>query len=149
MIRLLAFALLALALLMGWGFLRSDAAVGDAATLLALLVAVGLPLGAGLTLLFGPPGTRGRRQARQDRLRRETLDAELIRLAGERDGKLTVVEAVVALGIDDAEAKAALSSLVTRELADIHVTDSGLLVYAFHDVRLLHEKPDSRDVLDV
>lgn len=149
MSRIVAAVLLVIALLMGWGFARSGASLADPVSWLALLVAVGVPAGAGIALLTGGPGAGRRLRERKERLRRETLDAELIRLAGERDGKLTVVEAVTELAVSAEEAKAALSSLVTRDLADIEVTGSGLLVYAFHDVRLLHEKPDARDVLDV
>lgn len=147
--RILALLLLVLALLMGWGFVRSGVSVAEPATILALLVAVGVPGAVGVLLLTGPPGQGRRLAERQERLRRETLDAELLRLAGERDGKLTVVEAVTTLGIAPEDAKDALSALVTRDLADIEVTDSGLLVYRVHDVALLHEKPRSRDVLDV
>ena len=39
-------------------------------------------------------------------------------------------------------------SLVHQGIADIEVTDSGVLVYAFHDVQKLGEKSSSRDVLD-
>lgn len=147
--RFLAALLFLLAIIMGWGFLRSDASLASPATWVALAVAVGVPAAAGVALVTGGPGRARRLRERKEQLRRDTLDAELIRLAGERDGRITVVEAVTALGVPAEAARDALSSLVTRGLADIEVTESGLLVYAFPDVRLLHEKPHSRDVLDV
>ena len=41
-----------------------------------------------------------------------------------------------------------LNELMRRELAEIEVTDSGLLVYAFHDVRHLSGKETARGLLE-
>jgi hypothetical protein len=41
-----------------------------------------------------------------------------------------------------------LRELVIRGVAEPEVTESGLLVYAFHDVRRLEEKPRSKGVLE-
>ena len=145
--RIVAWLLISLAGLMTWGFFRGDASLADPATWLALVVGVAIPGAVGIALIRGGLG-RSRSEERLERLRKETLDAELLRLAAERGGKITVVEAVTTLGISPDDAREALSALVLRDLADIQVSDSGLLVYAFPDVRLLHEKSGARDVLD-
>ena len=41
-----------------------------------------------------------------------------------------------------------LHGLMAREQAEIEVTDSGLLVYAFNDVRHLSEKETARGLLE-
>lgn len=141
-------SLLLLSLFMLYGFVRSDASLAAPATIGALLIAVGLPAGAGAALLAGRFGHRRRVAGRKEELRQQTLDAEILRLAGRHGGKLTVVEVVGALAVSPEAAKRALDAMHTRELAEIEVTESGVLVYAFHDVQHLHEKPHSRGILD-
>jgi hypothetical protein len=81
-------------------------------------------------------------------LRQQTIEAEVLRLAGERGGRLALVEIVTELAIPSEAAQAALEGLVERELADIAVTDSGVLVYTFHDVERLSEKSRARGILE-
>ncbi len=69
-------------------------------------------------------------------------------MAARGDGRLTVVEVVAELAVPDDTAKQALDALMTRELAEIEITDSGVLVYAFHDIQHLSEKPRARGLLD-
>jgi hypothetical protein len=140
--------LILLSLFMLLGFLRSDAALGAPATIGALLVSVALPAAGGAALLAGRFGSRRRVAARREQLRLQTLDAELLRLAEQHGGKLTVVEVVRDLALTPEAAKEALDALHARELAEIEVTDSGVLVYAFHDIARLRDKPSSRGLLD-
>ena len=140
--------LFVLSLSMFFGFMRSGAAIGAPTTLMALLVTVVLPAAGGVALLAGRYRTRGRLAARRDQLRQKTLESEILRLAGERDGRLTSVEVVSEMAVSPEEAKETLDSLVTREVADIQITDRGLLVYTFHDIRQLGDKARAKGVLD-
>ena len=140
--------LLLLSLFMLLGFLRSDASLAAPATVAALLITVGLPAVAGAALVAGRFGYRRRLAERKEQLRQQTLDAEILRLAEQHDGKLTVVEVVRELAVTPEAAKQALDALHTRELAEIEVTESGVLVYAFHDLQRLKEKPYSKGLLD-
>jgi predicted DNA-binding transcriptional regulator len=130
------------------GFLRADGDASLGTTLIALFVAVALPAAGGVALLSGR--FRGQRQisARQDELRRQTIDAEVLRLAARYDGKLTVVEVMTELAVSQDTAKESLEALMRRDLADIEITDSGVLVYVFGDVRKLEEKARSKGVLE-
>lgn len=139
--------LLVLALFMTWGFLRADVDAAAPATLAALLITVVLPTGAGLWLIAGRGHAR-RREERTALLRRQTMESEVLRLAGRRGGRLTVVEVIGELALPAPEAKDVLDSLARRELAELEVTDSGVVVYAFHDVQKLHEKSRARGILD-
>ena len=141
-------ALLLLALFMLVGFLQSDAEASGAVRALTLLLTVGLPGVAGAVLLRNHFGARGQLDRRRDVLRQQTMESEILRLANQQGGKLMLVEVVSALALPQASAKELLDGMVTRELADVEVTDSGVLVYSFHDIRHLSEKSTSRGVLD-
>jgi hypothetical protein len=141
-------ALVLLALFMLVGFLQSDAEASGATKALTLLLTVGLPGGVGAKLLLDHFGARGRLDQRKDVLRRQTMESEILKLAGEKGGKLMLVEVVSALALPQAGAKDLLDGMVMRELADVEVSDSGVLVYSFHDIRHLSEKSTSRGVLD-
>jgi hypothetical protein len=140
--------LMLLSLFMLLGFLRSDAALGAPATVVALLIAVGLPAAGSVALAAGHLRGRGRLARRREELRRQTIESEILRLAEQRGGRLTAVEVASDMAISPEAAKDALDSLALRELAELEITDSGLLVYAFHDVRHLREKPHAKGVLD-
>lgn len=126
-------ALLLLSALMLLGFARSDVSLASPTTLFALLITVALPAAGGIALLRGALG--GNSRARMAQLRQQTIDAEILRLAMAQRGKLTAVQVASALALPDGEAKSALDSLVAREVADLDVTDDGVLVYSFHDAR--------------
>jgi hypothetical protein len=140
--------LILLSLLMLVGFLRSDATLTAPATIVALLIPVVLPAAGGLALAAGRVRGRGRLARRRDELRRQTIESEILRLAEQRGGKLTAVEVASEMAIAPEAAKDALDSLALRELAEIEITDSGLIVYALRDVRHLAEKPHAKGVLD-
>jgi hypothetical protein len=141
-------ALLVIALLMVVGFLRADVDVSAAATLVAALIGILLPAGAGMALLASHFGAGRRVAHRREQLRRQTIDAEILRLAAQRGGKLTVVEVVTEMALTPDVATETLNALMARDLADIEVTESGVLVYTFRDVQHLPEKATSREILD-
>jgi hypothetical protein len=138
-------ALLALAAFMFLGFLNSSASLGSPTALMALLLTVGLPAGAGIALLRGIGVARG---ARAERLRQQTIDAEILRLAIQHGGKLTALEVATALALSPESAKASLDSLAEREQADLEITDAGIIVYAFHDAKNIGGKSSARGLLD-
>lgn len=147
MSRVIGAFLLALAVFMLIGYVNAD--VGGPAALFAVLLTIVLPAAGGLALLTGRWGWRGGRTgARREELRRETLQAEMLRLAGRHGGRLTIVEVVGALAISPEEAKESLDALAVRGLADFEVTDSGVVVYVFRDVQHLDEKGSSRGLLE-
>jgi len=141
-------SLLAVALFMVVGFLRADVNPAALRTMVALLIGAGLPAAGGGWLLARYFGV-GRRIGRgREELRRDTLEAEILKMAGRRDGRLTAVEVAAELAVPTTTAEELLHGLMVREQAEIEVTDSGLLVYAFHDVRHLSEKETARGLLE-
>jgi hypothetical protein len=138
-------ALLAIAAFMFLGFLNSSASLSSPSALVALLLTVGLPAAGGVMLLRGIGSGRN---ARTERLRQQTIDAEILRLATQQQGKLTAVEVATALALPPETAKASLDSMVERELADLQITDAGVIVYAFHEAKHIGGKSSARDILD-
>ena len=141
----IAIALLALAGLMLFGFLRSSASIAAPATIVALLITVVAPAVGGIAMLRGTDLARGKRL---DQLRQQTIDAEVLRLAVTEGGSLTAVEVATALALTPEQAKDTLDSLVGRDIADIAVTERGVVVYTFHDAKHLGGKGDAKGVLD-
>ena len=141
----IAIALLTLAGLMLFGFLRSSASIAAPATIVALLITVVAPAVGGIAMLRGTDLARGKRL---DQLRQQTIDAEVLRLAVTEGGRLTAVEVATALALTPEQAKDTLDALVARDVADIAVTERGVLVYTFHDAKHLGGKGDAKGVLD-
>jgi hypothetical protein len=140
--------LLLLSLFMLVGFMRSSATLSSFGSVMALLITVVVPAAAGIALAMRY-FRRGRLvDTRRDQLRQQTVEAEVLRLAGERGGRLTLVEVVTEMAVSTEAAQQALDALVHREIADIAVTDSGVLVYTFHDVERLAEKSRARGILE-
>jgi hypothetical protein len=137
-----------LAVFMLAGFLNSGLALAAPATLAALAITVGLPAAGAVLLARSHYAEKSRIGGRKAELRRSTVDAEILRLAGERGGRLTAVEVATELAMTPEAAQEALESLGIRGQADVEVTDDGVLVYSFYDVRHLGGKPSARGVLD-
>lgn len=142
---IIGWLLIALAGFMFIGYLGAD--VGGGAAVFALLITVAAPAAAGIALLSGRLrlGSGG---ARKLELRQQTLEAELLRIARAHGGKLTIVEAVSELAVTPEEAKQSLDTLAVRGLADFEVTDSGVVVYVFHDLQHLGDKAKSKGLLE-
>jgi hypothetical protein len=130
------------------GFAASTRPSTPLVTAVALAVTVGIPGIAGGYLLRQHFRGQAPLSKRQDQLRRETWEAELLRLAEEHGGKLTVVEATRALAIGSEEVTSTLEGMAVRGLAEMEVTDDGLLVYAFPDLKRLAGKATAKNILD-
>jgi hypothetical protein len=141
-------ALLVIAALMLLGFMRSDASIAAPAAIGALLITVALPAAAGIALLGGFATLGGRRSARVEHLRQQTIDAEILRLAMQQGGRLTAIEVATALVLTPESAKSYLDAFVSRDVADLEITDRGLIVYTFHDAKHVGGKSSARGLLD-
>ena len=137
--------LFGLAALMLLGFLRSSLSLSSPSTIVALLITVVLPAGAAIAMLRGVDTADRTRRAS---LRQQTIEAEVMKLAIQQRGKLTAIEVATALALPEDETKVALDAMVEREIADIEITDDGVLVYTFQSAKQLGNKDTSRDILD-
>ncbi len=141
-------ALLLVSLVMFAGFLGATRDASMAAIIGAFGIAVLLPGVIGAALIAAHFRGKGRLANRKQALRQQTLEAEALLLAGKHGGKLTVIEMVGALAVTPEDAKEALDALARRGLADFEVTESGIIVYAFHDLQRLSEKAQSKNILE-
>lgn len=139
--------LAAVALFMLLGFLDSTAG-GAGARIVGLLLSVGLPAVGSAALFRSYFRERDRLSGRKAQLRQQTVESEIIRLAGEHGARLTAVEVARYLTMTPEAAKDALDALAVRGQAEIEVTDAGLLVYNFYDVRHLGQKHSAKGLLD-
>lgn len=81
--------LFVLALFMLLGFFRAEPSAGTAATLVTFLLAVMLPAVGGIALLYSHWQHRRAGAQRKERLRQRTLEAEVLKVAARKGGKLT------------------------------------------------------------
>lgn len=140
-------ALIAVSLFMLLGFFNAGP-MSAGASIATLLLVVGLPAGAGIALIHGHfTSTRGFTQ-RRDELRRQTQESEVLQLAQEHKGRLTVVEVAAHLALPATTVEALLGGLHERGMAEIEITEAGLIVYTFRDIQLLSGKGESKDVLN-
>lgn len=130
------------------GFVKSTADGVSAAEIAALILAVVVPGAVGAKLLRDRFGRDQRIEHNKADLRNRTLAAEVLRLAGTHGGKLTIVEVVTALAITPDQAKDVMDGLARDGFADFQVTDSGVVVYDFQDVRRIGDKQDAKGILE-
>ena len=140
--------LIALGLFMLLGFAKSNPGADPAVRLLTLTIAVLLPLLSGAALVVSHFRKQHRLQTGRDGLARMSLEAEVLKLAHEKEGKLTAVEAMSELAVDKLTADRLLGSLAGQGLAEVELTESGVMVFAFYEVAHLNEKASAKGVLD-
>jgi hypothetical protein len=140
-------ALVFLGLLMVVGFFNSGLGF-TAASIGALLIVGLLPLAAGGSLLYTHFNRGKKVDQSREVLRNQTLIAETLKFAGRQGGRLTIVEVSSEFAITPEQAKDLLNQLHSQDLADIEVTDAGLIVYRFGDVQQLRDKERSKGLLN-
>ncbi|MEM7065514.1 MAG: hypothetical protein AAF572_20405 [Cyanobacteria bacterium P01_B01_bin.77] len=141
--------LLSLSGFMLLGFFRADLSNRSIAIKgMTFGVGVGLPMVAGMGLVGSHRRDRKRLASRIVDSRFLVLRSEILKLAQQNQGKLTEIEIIFELGIEQAVANEVLTDLCNQDLAEIEMTQSGLLVYVFPDIQQLPTKHSSRGLLD-
>jgi hypothetical protein len=140
--------LIALSLFMLLGFFVSDIDNGIGAEIAAFLLTILLPFVCGVGLIRSHYKGKAKIEENKKALWKQTMESEMLKFAAKRGGKLTVVEVVSEMPLDHLAAKDILDSLVAQSLAAVELTESGIIVYAFYDLRHLSEKEYAKGVLD-
>jgi hypothetical protein len=138
--------LIGLSLLMLMGFFKAD--VHGMSAFMAFLIVIVLPAGGGGYLLYSHFNQSKQLTANKAKRGLKTLESEILKMAGRNQGQLTVIEVATEFAIDKELAEQALDSLAQQKYADYEVTDSGLLVYTFHELQLLDQKSQARRIED-
>ena len=136
-------ALIALALFMLLGFFTADLSIG--ARVITFLVLVVLPAVAGGLLVRSYFRGKGDSRERMEQLRRQTQEAEILRLAREKGGKLTVADVVTQTALDADTVEDRLMSLTTQGFAEIDPSESGSIVYSFSGLDAARDKEADSD----
>jgi predicted DNA-binding transcriptional regulator len=141
--------LLMLSGFMAIGFMRADLKASRSAIAVSWLLAVGLPAVGGVSLMYAQAQGDRNGLAQKQRLRQQTLESEILRLATAAGGKLTLLEVVRDLAVEPAIAQQGLDALLSKGIADLEITESGVLVYVVYDLQRLPEKLTSQKIHDV
>lgn len=142
-------ALILLSLFMLLGFFNADLKGGIVIKIASLIITFVLPLTGGSYLIYSHYQDKQKLQVNKNNLRLKTMAAEILKLADKKGGKLTVVEVMSDFALDKEQAKELLDSLAVEGLADVELTESGVIVYSFYDISRLNEKQAAKGVLDV
>jgi hypothetical protein len=142
-------ALIGLSLFMLLGFTKAKLPTNPVVKVLTFGIAVVLPLSTGAGLIYSQfKPNQNYLNTRRKELQARTIQAEILKLAIAHNGKLTAVEVIAGLGITSDLATQHLNLLTHKNLAELEITESGTLVYAFQDVQALSEKLDSKRIAD-
>lgn len=74
----------------------------------------------------------------------EEAEREILCLAQEHQGRLTIADVTINTSLSSAEAKKALDLCNMNGLTDVEVTDSGAVVYRFYDIISDDERNESK-----
>lgn len=139
-------ALMVLGGLMALGFTQASLSQGPLVIFLSLLITVFLPLGGGFYLIKQSMAQGNLLLASKSQLAQKTLRAEILRLAAEQRGRLTVLEVTQAFALTPEQAETALDSLALDQVAEHQLTDDGLLVYTFPEVQQQIHKNQAKSI---
>lgn len=142
----LGIALMIIGGLMGLGFTQASLSQGPFVIFLSLCLTVFLPLGGGFYLLRAAHNDSKNVQQKRSQLAQKTLQAEILKLAAQNQGRLTVLEVTQAFALTQEQAEQALDNLALDHLAEHQLTDDGLLVYTFPEVQQLAQKHQSKSI---
>lgn len=140
--------LIIVSLFMLIGFFNANLKIGFFAAFLTFSIVVILPFFSGSSLIYYHYKDKTKLQRNKQGLAIKNLEAEVLKLAHNKGGSLTAVELMADLAIDRDTAKQVLESLAVQGLAEVEITESGVIVYSFYDVKHLHEKHKAKKVLD-
>ena len=127
-------ALVFLSLFMLLGFFNASKEMPFLASALTFLILVIFPGAAGTLLIYSRYKAKGTSERRVERLRRQTQQAEVLRVAERKDGAVTIAAVVADTAMDADTVKETLMALVTQGFANFDLTESGEIVYSFYDM---------------
>ena len=98
-----------------------------------LLIPVAIFITIGIFRLLASSGRRRNREA--EKLRKVPIQDQIIKLAFRKGGLLTVTDVVAETGLSFKKAEKALNEMVDFSRVNMRVSDSGIVVYEFVEIR--------------
>jgi hypothetical protein len=106
----------------------------DIGDIVAFILLSAAPIVAGSIIVRSHfTGKRKRLEAEQKMLH-EQREREIIRLAQQKRGRLTIPEIAVATSMTTEEADEMMREMTAKGYVDMQVTDSGVIVYEFYEI---------------
>jgi hypothetical protein len=115
---------------------RSGLSIGDVVG--ALLIGIGPVVGGGL-LIRSHVKTKRKMLIAQEKDEYARQEKEILRLAQEKGGRLSIPDIVVKTSMSTEQAEQVMREMTTKGYVDMQVTDSGVIVYEFYEIA--HRKP--------
>ena len=84
-----------------------------------------------------------------ERRSREYMEQDILKLAAEKHGKITPAEVVLATKVGIDEAKVMLDNFCANDLAQLNITDKGVMVYVFDGFLSEEEKDTAKSPLEI
>ena len=120
-------------------FFNTEVPQWDAA-IVGLILAAVVPAIGGFSFLFSYITQRQAENYRRERIQEQNLNADIIRLADRKGGKLTIFEVMAEFNLNAETAEHALNGLIMRRLAQRKMNDAGAYVYLVNNVRRLQPR---------
>jgi len=126
-----AWLLIGFGLFMLLGFISGGASRGLVANAVAFLLLVVAPIGAGITLIRRQKQEKLSAAQETRKLLQSAREKEILRLAEQKKGLLTVSQIVKESSMNASEAEDVLHELIVKRLVDMRTNPDGQVVYEF------------------
>jgi hypothetical protein len=138
--------LIFIGLFMLMGFFASTKESTFATDLMMILLFVVAPIAGGLFMLRSHFTSQQKISREQKKALQSAREKEVILLAREKGGTLTIAEIIAESSLNPDEAEEVMNELVLKRYADMKTTDSGVMVYEFYEI--LKEKEEAELLRD-
>lgn len=126
-----AWLLIGFGLFMLLGFVSGGGSRGLVANIVAFLLLVMAPIAGGITLIRGQKKEKVHAAQETRKLLQSAREKEILRLAEQKKGLLTVSQIVKESSMNASEAEDALHELIVKRLVDMRTNPDGQVVYEF------------------
>ena len=126
-----AWILIGIGLFMLLGFVSSTKHTGFVANAVTFLLLVVAPITGGIALIRGQKQEKLRAAQETKNLLESAREKEILRLAEQKKGLLTVSQIVMESSMNAAEAEDVLHELIVKRLVDMRTNPDGQVVYEF------------------
>ena len=113
------------------GFISGGGSRGLVANIMTFLLLVVAPIAGGITLLRGKKKEQLRAAQETKKLLQSAREKEILRLAEQKKGLLTVSQIVKESSMNASEAEDVLHELIVKRLVDMRTNPDGQVVYEF------------------
>jgi hypothetical protein len=134
--------LIFIGLFMLMGFFVSDKDFSFASAAMMILLFILAPIVGGLFTIRSHFTSKEKVSKEQMKALQGAHEKEVILLAREKGGALTIPEIIAESSLNSEEAEEVMKELVVKRYADMKMTDNGVIVYEFYEIMKQREEQD-------